>query len=78
MGESAATLDTLLPWLIEHSSGFSGAEIVSCCQEAAMLSADEGADVVSAAHLMSTVTELRPQMTADMLDFYDRMKASFM
>ncbi len=57
--------------LTQLTCGFSGAEIVAVCSEAAMMAIEEGADCVSARHLEAAAAEVKPQITRSMLEFYE-------
>lgn len=61
--------------LTQATVGFSGAEIVAVCSEAAMLAIEEGADCLSEAHLAAAASEIKPQITRAMLDFYEQFAA---
>ena len=63
--------DIDIPHLVNGTSGFSGAEVVSVCQEAAMLAMDEGKLAVSMGHLDRAMRETKPQITEDMLNYYE-------
>jgi AAA family ATPase len=63
--------------LLDKSEGFSGAEVVSICNEAAIYAIDEGAEFVTHQHLVSAVEELKPQITPTMLSFYNDMAKRF-
>lgn len=57
--------------LTRLTDGFSGAEIVAVCSEAAMLAIEEGSDCLSQRHLEAAAAEVKPQITQSMLDFYE-------
>jgi AAA family ATPase len=63
--------------LVDKTEGFSGAEVVSICNEAAIFAIDENADVVTQAHLERAIAELKPQITEKMLDFYRDISLRF-
>ena len=62
--------DVSLDELVDSSAGFSGAEVVAVCTEAAMLAIDERREFLSHRHLMTALAKIQPQITADMLAFY--------
>jgi SpoVK/Ycf46/Vps4 family AAA+-type ATPase len=60
---------------IAHAtSGFSGAEVVAITTEAAMLALDEEAPEVSRVHIDKALGDMKPQITEDMLRFYETME----
>ena len=56
--------------LVTLTAGFSGAEIVASCSEAAMLAIEEQANFLSYQHMLSAIGEVKPQITETMLQFY--------
>ena len=56
--------------LVRLTEGFSGAEIVAACAEAAMLAIEEGHNTLSLSHLEAAIRAVQPQITAEMLQFY--------
>ena len=66
--------DINLSFLTELSDGFSGAEVVAVCTEAAMLAMDEGRDDISQDLLEKVAKSITPQITANMLQFYAQLK----
>ena len=56
--------------LVALTNGFSGAEIVASCSEAAMLAIEEQARFLSYQHLLSAIRAVKPQITPSMLQFY--------
>ena len=60
--------------LLRLSDGFSGAEVVAVTTEAAMLALDAGQDVVTMDDLRRAATEVQPQITPAMLDFYESFR----
>jgi SpoVK/Ycf46/Vps4 family AAA+-type ATPase len=58
------------------SGGFSGAELIAICREAALLAIEEddegmeGSPRIAMRHLIRAVTEMHRQITPEMLDFY--------
>jgi AAA family ATPase len=69
--------DLYVPDLVALSDGFSGAEVVSACTEAAILAISERADRVEQRHIRSVMTETKPQITAGMLEYYSRIAQQF-
>lgn len=59
-----------LELLVRLTKGFSGAEIVAACAEAAMLAIEEGCNTLSLSHLEAAIRAVQPQITAEMLQFY--------
>ena len=47
--------------LAHLSEGFSGAEVVSICTEAAVLAVHEGCEVVEQTHLEAACADVKPQ-----------------
>jgi len=70
--EKKVLLNALLDQLVELSNGFSGAEVVALCSEAAMLAMDEDLDQehVLPRHLETAARKTVPQITPEMLAFY--------
>ena len=60
--------------LTRLSGGFSGAEVVAVIAEAAMLAIDENQSVVSMAYLLRALHSIQPQITQDMLRFYQSLQ----
>ena len=60
--------------LVEVTEGFSGAEVVAVTTEAAMLAMDEEAGQVLPSHLRKALGDIKPQITAEMLHFYESMR----
>lgn len=75
--ESAFEGDELLSTLLEMTQGFSGAEVVACVQEAGMLAIDQGHDVLHTSHLFSAIRGITPQITREVLSFYEKIAASY-
>jgi AAA family ATPase len=63
--------------LLDKTEGFSGAEVVSICNEAAIFAIDEDAEFVTQAHLVKAAEELKPQITQKMLQFYKEIALKF-
>lgn len=62
--------------LAQLSEGFSGAEVVSVCTEAAVLAVHEGCEVVHQAHLEAACADVKPQITKDVIAFYNSIQFS--
>ena len=67
----------------EVSGGYSGAEIVAICRDAALLALEEADDLMSEhlplvemKHLFAAAKETKGQITTDMLDFYAKFTRS--
>ncbi|KAJ1344874.1 hypothetical protein BSLG_000389 [Batrachochytrium salamandrivorans] len=69
----ACSDDVVLNVLAEMTDGFSGAEVVSACQEAAMQAMEEDLDAicVSQCHFVNAIESITPRITQQMLKFYD-------
>ena len=63
--------------LLNKTAGFSGAEVVSVCNEAAIHAIDEGAECVAQCHLVTALQEVKPQITQSMLIFYKNIAQRF-
>ena len=75
--ENALEGEELLSTLLEMTLGFSGAEVVACVQEAGMLAIDQGHDVLHTSHLFSAIRGITPQITREVLSFYEKIAASY-
>ena len=53
--------------------GFSGAEVVAVCTEAALASMEESEDnsAVALRHLLDAAKNVKPQITSQMISFYE-------
>lgn len=71
------TGDDMLYDLIVRTSGFSGAEMVAVVQEAGMLAIDEGEDILDVQHLYKAISSIKPQITASMLMFYEKIAKGY-
>ena len=79
------SLTEFMPWLIKHTHGFSGAEIVAICQEAIMFSIEHGESNedgtvmqgLSKESLEISVKSIKPQITIEMLRYYQQMQSKF-
>ena len=67
----------LLSELLIRTKGFSGAEMVAAVQEAGMLAIDSGADALELSHLLDAIHGIIPQITPDILDFYEKIAAEY-
>jgi SpoVK/Ycf46/Vps4 family AAA+-type ATPase len=67
----------LLSELLIRTKGFSGAEMVAAVQEAGMLAIDSGADALELSHLFDAIHGIIPQITQDILDFYEKIAAEY-
>lgn len=56
--------------LVEMSEGYSGAEVVAMATEAAMLALDADKEVVTMDDLRRATRQIKPQITQEMLAFY--------
>jgi AAA family ATPase len=56
--------------LVRKTAGFSGAEIVGVCTEAAMLAIEANDQYLRCEHVLQAVAEVKPQITPAMLEFY--------
>lgn len=63
--------------LVAMSQGYSGAEVVSACMEAAILAINEKSEKVGNHHFYSAMANIKPQITQSMLDYYLRMSKQF-
>ncbi|KAJ3211504.1 spermatogenesis associated protein 5 [Dinochytrium kinnereticum] len=72
----ACATDVDVMELATKSDGFSGAEVVSLCQEAALLAMEEDiqAKEVKRDHFLAAVAGVTPRITAEMIAFYDQFK----
>jgi len=57
------------------TKGFSGAEVAAVAREAALLAMDRGARAVALDDVVSAARAVKPQITRDMLDFYEGFAA---
>ncbi len=67
-----------VPALVLRSAGFSGAEVAAICSEACMLAVEEGALALTAKHLDTAMTGIKPQITETMLKFYKSIQLEFL
>ncbi len=57
--------------LVKATRGFSGAEVVAVCNEAALNAIDRDADALSQEDFLVAARKITPQITVEMLKFYD-------
>lgn len=68
----------------EVSGGFSGAELIAVCKDAAWLALEEdeesnianGMPSVHMRHLLKSIKSMVPQITPDMIEFYESFRES--
>ncbi len=77
-----ATVDDVMDedmiWLdeiVEISEGYSGAEVVALCSEAALLAVENEETMLSRRHLIQAASKMKPQITSEMLQFYDNFRS---
>eukprot|EP01033_Poteriospumella_lacustris_P005514 gene5514-3930_t len=71
-------MDEDMIWLdeiVEISEGYSGAEVVALCSEAALLAVENEETMLSRRHLIQAASKMKPQITAEMLQFYDNFRS---
>ena len=66
-------VDKLIPSLVINSEGFSGAEVVAICKEAAMFAMEAGDQEVKHDYLSKALKATKPQITKEMLHFYNSL-----
>jgi len=62
--------------LVQLTNGFSGAEMVGACSEAAMLAIEAQAQCLHYEHLLQAIRAVKPQITPTMLQFYKSCAAN--
>lgn len=64
--------------LAQRTEGYSGAEVVAVCQEAAMkaLEEDINAEVIARSHFEAALAVVRPRISKETIDFYESYSAS--
>jgi AAA family ATPase len=62
---------------VQISCGYSGAEIVSVCNDAALLALDSNAEHVSEKMLLQACQKITPQITKEMLHFYEGFRSKY-
>lgn len=63
--------------IVRLTAGFSGAEVVAVMAEGAILAVDEGLGEVSQRHFASAISAIQPQITQEMLAFYQEQSERF-
>lgn len=61
--------------IVALSAGFSGAEVVALFQEAAIEAIEGKSEAISQVHLLAAVKKTKPQISVDVLAFYDRFRS---
>ena len=65
--------------IAKRTEGFSGAEVVAVCKEAALAAIEENpaeAKAIMPHHMSKALSIFKPQITAHMLDFYKAFSQS--
>jgi ATP-dependent 26S proteasome regulatory subunit len=62
--------------LVFLSNGFSGAEVVSVCNEAAMLAIESNRGKISFDDLLHSISHISPQITHSTLQFYEKFESA--
>ncbi len=57
---------------VSESAGFSGAEVVAACNEAAMIAIEEKCEEVTSNHILSAIRGTIPQITPEVLKYYEK------
>ena len=60
--------------LVSKTNGFSGAEMVAICTDAALVAIDEEKMFITQDHVLEAISKIKPQITREMLDFYENFK----
>jgi transitional endoplasmic reticulum ATPase len=60
--------------ILSSMEGFTGADIEAVCREAALIAMREGKKKVSKKHFDEAVTRVRPTVTPEMLEYYQKME----
>lgn len=63
--------------LVRLSDGFSGAEVVAICNDASYIALEQGAEAICRGHLLEAISDMKPQITREMLAFYEDLKKTF-
>lgn len=63
--------------LVDLSDGFSGAEVVAICSEAAYLAMDSNDMYIRQKYLIEVIHSMKPQISPEMIKFYDDIKSKF-
>ncbi|RYY89237.1 hypothetical protein EON63_01085 [archaeon] len=61
--------------LVQMSKGYSGAEMVSICNDAALQAIESNADYVTDDMLTTACKKITPQITKDMISFYENFRS---
>ena len=61
--------------IVKTTEGYSGAELVSLCEEAAILAIEDGRETLAKEHLLSAQANITPQITPQMKAFYETYAA---
>lgn len=70
-------VESVIHSLVEKTERFSGAEVVSVCQEAAMLSIDEHLNGVALVNIHDAIEKTSPQITDVMITFYTELQRTY-
>ncbi|MEM4780446.1 MAG: CDC48 family AAA ATPase [Halalkalicoccus sp.] len=78
-GDIPLAADVSLAELAELTDGYVGSDLASIAREAAMtaLREDSEAEVVEMRHFRGAMESVRPTITEDLLDYYERIKDDF-
>ena len=70
--------DVSLDELAAETEGFSGAEVVAVCREAALAAMQENVEArfISKAHFLHATSATQPRLTKELLTFYDNYRKS--
>jgi ATP-dependent 26S proteasome regulatory subunit len=63
--------------LVKATAGFSGAEVVSIVQEAAMVCIEKEADEMNLSDLLGAAGDVKPQITPAMINFYSSLQERY-
>ncbi len=72
--DESVTKEFLLE-IVKTTEGYSGAELVSLCEEAAILAIEDGRETLAKEHLLSAQANITPQITPQMKAFYETYAA---
>jgi AAA family ATPase len=61
--------------LVELSAGFSGAEVVALCQDAALAAIEKRQTALTTEDLIQATNRVKPQISAEMLSYYENFRA---
>ncbi|KAJ1976083.1 AAA+-type ATPase [Dimargaris verticillata] len=78
MAKMTCDSDVAVDWLVEQTSGYSGAEVVALCHEAAFAAMEEDVhtQAVAQRHFAHCCRGFQSRITPDMLAFYAQFKAN--